>query len=72
MQPRPAPGAGLVACPGARIEGITMDRQERHAAGVVEDLLRAVAMVDVEIDDQDPVEVEMRARASAAATATLA
>ncbi len=36
-----------------------MDRQEAGPGGVVEDLLRAVAMVDVEVDDEDPVELEV-------------
>ena len=35
-----------------------MNRQEANAPGIVKDLLRAVAVVDVEIGDQDSVEIE--------------
>ncbi len=35
-----------------------MDREERDRGIVVEDLLGAVAVVDVPVDDQDPVEPE--------------
>ena len=33
-----------------------MDRQEADLAGIVKDLLGAIAVVDIEIGDQDPVE----------------
>ncbi len=59
MKPKSRASAGLVACPGARIERITMNRQEANALGIVEDFLRAIAVVDIEIGDQDPVDVEV-------------
>ena len=50
--------AGLVPRARAGIERIAVDREEPDAVRFVEDLLCAVAVVDVEIDDQDPVELE--------------
>ena len=35
-----------------------MNREKPHAPGIVKDLLRPVAVVDIEIGDQDPIEVE--------------
>ena len=64
-------GAGFVLRPGSGIERKAMDRQEADPLGVVEDLLGAVAVVDIEIDDQNAVEIEPF-EASAAARATLA
>ena len=59
VNPRPAPVPVSSSRSGPGIERITMNREEADVAGIVKDLLRAVAVVDIEIDDQDPVEVEV-------------
>ena len=50
--------AGLVPGAGAGIERVAVDREEADAGRFVEDLLRPVAVVDVEVDDQDPAQLE--------------
>ena len=59
-RPGPLPVSSLLPVPG--IEREAMDREEPDSLRAVEDLLRAVAVMDVEIDDQDAVELEPRQR----------
>ncbi len=48
--------ARLARVPGAGIERHLVRRGEQHAGVLVEDVLRAVAVVHVEVDDRHPVE----------------
>jgi hypothetical protein len=45
---------------GARIIGILMGAEEKHAPIPVEDVLGTVAMVNVEVHDENPVHVMVR------------
>ena len=51
-------GAGFVLGTRSRVKRIAMNRQEGDSLRLVEDLLGAVAVVDVKIDDQDASELE--------------
>ncbi len=52
------PRAGFIAGSGSRIERVTMNGKKANASGIVEDFLRAIAVMDIEIGDQDSVEIK--------------
>ena len=56
MKPGPVAVADLVERAGAGIERIAVRGDVQHAGIAREDVLRAVAVVDVPIDDQHPLE----------------
>jgi hypothetical protein len=45
---------GVTSEPGVQTGGIAVDRYVMDVVALIEDLLRAVAVVDVEIEDRDP------------------
>ena len=51
-------GAGFILGTCSRIKRVAMDRQEGDSLRLVEDLLGAVAVVNVKIDDQDASKLE--------------